>query len=314
MGLSGISLILVFLLTRHKIELFFFNEFQYQSYMQTTAISNNIFAKKYQLAKPFRNHDIGELEIQARAALSVQIKEDGSQKVLFEKNKANRLPIASLTKLITACVVSENYNLSEEVSFSKKATLKEGDHNFFRQGEIFYAEDLLYSSLMESSNKAVYALTEVMGEDQFVKAMNNKAQELILQDTKFFNPTGLDPDNEEAALNYSTAEDLVKVAKYLLEDSLIREISVTKQKDLYQTSGYFHHTIYNTNELLGQIPDILIAKTGYTHSARECLLIAFENPKDDSVLINVILGSENNFGEMKKMIDWILKAYKWYQV
>ena len=268
--------------------------------------------KKYYInLRPFRIWQVEDLEIKAKAAVSVEVAKTGQKKFLFKKNARKTLPIASLTKLMTALIVLENYDLDQTVVISEKAATIEGDINNLRVGERFYVKDLLYSLLMESNNATAQALAEIMGEKEFVKLMNLKAKEMNLKNTYFSNPTGLDPDDPKVVPNYSSAEDLTTLAFHLLKKPLIWEISRTKEFELYETNGVFHHKIENNNELLGTDLKIFGGKTGWTPMAGGCLLLILENPKNDTLLINVILGSENRFEEMKKMIDWVYRAYLW---
>lgn len=279
-----------------KIEDFFFwYKIATDPQLLVAQASQERFEQQLNNLKPFRNHQVGDLEIEAKSVLAVHLTTE-RQKVLLGKNKEAKLPIASLTKLMTALIVLENYPFNQEI------------------------ENLLYSLLMESSNDAAYALTETMGEEAFVDLMNLTAKDLGLENTYFVNPTGLDPhtsggvgaDPQEDALpHHSTAEDLVKFTNYLLKKPLIWEILSTYEFDLYSPNGLFDHKVLNTNELLGQIPSIVGGKTGETPKAGDCLLLVLKAPRNNGYLINVILGSQDRFKEMKKLIGWVRRAYKW---
>jgi len=239
-------------------------------------------------------------EIAAVSAISVKIDKRGQQKILFEKNSEKILPIASLTKLMAASVVLENYDLSQELMVSKKAIGQPEAFGQLRIGEKLSVENLLYLILIESSNDAAFALSELIGEGGFVELMNLEAKYLGLKNTHFADPAGYSPEN------YSTVKDLVKFTKYLLEEKpQILEISRLSEFDLYDPDGVFHHKLLNTNEILGEIPEIIGGKTGYTTEAGECFILVLKNPRDNSILINIILGSRNRFEEMQKLIDWL---------
>jgi D-alanyl-D-alanine carboxypeptidase (penicillin-binding protein 5/6) len=252
-----------------------------------------------------------KLELQAKAAISVLVDPQGGEKVLFRKNTNERLPIASLTKLMTANIVLENYDLSREIKISEEAVLQEGEAGGLMAGKIFSAAYLLYPLLMESSNDAAYALAndyDGMTEEKFVGLMNLKAEDLGLENTYFVNSTGLDPLNPEEAghsINYSTAEDLVKFAKYLLKKSSIWEILATPKFSLYGPE------LINTNELLWKSAswqaNIFGGKTGFTDEAGGCLLLVLKN-KGENFLINVILDAPSlsaRIEEMEKLIEWL---------
>jgi D-alanyl-D-alanine carboxypeptidase (penicillin-binding protein 5/6) len=199
------------------------------------------------------------------------------------------------------------------VTISKKAVKEEGVAGDFRIGESFRMGDLIYPLLIESSNDAAVALSQAVGENHIIYLMNSKAQEIKMQDTFFVNATGLDPDEEGGDINYSTAEDLVRLAVYLLQkNSEIPQISVLAQHNLYSPDGVFHHKIKNTNLILPEFQkDALLSKTGWTDKAQGCLLFATKAPNDGGLIINVILASPDRFGDMEKLIKWINDAYRW---
>lgn len=261
--------------------------------------------------KPYRLRQVESLEIEARAAIAAELQGSGKIRILFAQKSQESLPIASLSKLVTASIIEENYNLEEAILIPARAATIEGDTNLFQPGQEFVSRDLLYSLLMESSNKAASALIEKVGEEKFVERMNELARNWALADTYFFNSTGLDPDEIEAQANFSTAEDLVKLVRHLLNQPLLWEILGTKTFKLYQLDGSFHHRIENTNELLENMPLLIGGKTGWTPRAGECLLVVLKNPQNESYLVGVILGSSDRFREMSKMIDWVYRAYKW---
>ncbi len=281
---------------------------------------------------PYRDWRIKDIEVLAQSALSVesnifdlpsQILSDktweGEDKTLFKKDEDKKLPIASLTKLMTAMVVLENYNLAETITISKKAVLQEGSQGALKQDDAVSVKDLLYIMLIESSNQAAYALSEGLpsqilsdktweGEEEknFVELMNDKAKELGLGNTHFSDSIGLSLEN------YSTSEDLIKLTKHLLKNyPIITEISRTKEIDLYKQDASFYAKLVNTNELLGEIPDIVGGKTGFTTNAKGCLILVLNNHRNENYLIFVILGADDRFGEMKKLIDWVNTAYIW---
>jgi D-alanyl-D-alanine carboxypeptidase (penicillin-binding protein 5/6) len=244
------------------------------------------------------------LELQAKAAISVLVDFQGREEILFKKNSDEKLPIASLTKLMTASVVLENYELSREIEINEGAVAQEGGAGKLKAGKIFSAGYLLYPLLMESSNDAAYALTNNyngMTEEKFVGLMNSKAGDLGLENTYFVNSTGLDSKQPDRSINYSTAEDLVKLTKYLFKKPSIWEILATPKYSLYGPE------LVNTNELLEKIPNIIGGKTGYTPEAGGCMLLILRKG-EGSYLVNVILGAvspEARFEEMEKLIEWL---------
>lgn len=250
--------------------------------------------------------DVPKLEISSEAAICVEVNELGQEKILCKKNNDKKLSIASLTKLMTALVVLENYDLSQNVKISQEAVAREGEQGSLKALDALSIGNLLYIMLIESSNDAAYALAEIMGFDEFVETMNLKAKDLGLNNTFFVEPSGLD------SKNYSTVDDLVKLTKYLLKNhSLIWEILSIEKATIFNSDGVLHHEALNTNELLGKIPGIIGGKTGYTKIANGCFILVLESPKKGNQLIYIILGSENRFEEMKKLIEWVNQTYQW---
>lgn len=229
--------------------------------------------------KPIRNKEAENLKITAKAGISVFVNKNGEEKILFEKNAEIPLALASLTKLMTANVALEYYNMKE-----------------------WEIKKFLYPLLIESNNNSAIELANIIGNEAFVELMNWEAKKLGMENTYFANPNGLDPESPKQGLNYSTAKDLVKLAKYItFEKPLIWEISTIKEDK----------NIQNTNKLLGEIENIIGGKTGETELAGQCLLLVLKAPKDKGFIVNIILNSENRFEEMQKLIEWTKEAYHW---
>lgn len=258
--------------------------------------------------KPIRRVDAPDLEIEAKSSVSILVDDRGSERILFEKDGNAKLPIASLTKLMTAKIVLDNYELSKEIEISKTAIAQEGDFGKLAVGKALSVKYLLYPLLIESSNDAAFSLAndyDGMTGEEFVRLMNQESGRLELTDTEFFNPTGLDPEEPNEDINYSTAYDLAKLAKSLLGRPLLWKILATPNFDGYGPQ------LSNTNVLLGELSRIVGGKTGYTEKASGCFLVVVEAPKGKGYIINVILGSNNRFLEMEKMVNWVNLAYIW---
>jgi len=291
------------------------NFFYWREISQNTQIftAQIILEEKLNKLKPIRHRNVEDLEIRATSVISVFLDNKGKEKILFEKESGKILPIASLTKLMTALVVLENYDFSKEIKISEKAVEQPEDLGKLVAERIFPVKYLLYPLLMESSNDAAFSLAndyDGMTGEKFVTLMNSAAQKLNLNDTFFVNPSGLDPETKtpETKINYSTASDLAKLTKELLKKPLIWEILSTPRYNFYGPE------LLNTNELLGEIPEIVGGKTGYTYTAGGCMVLVTIAPKDAGFLVNVILGTDGKngrFGEMKKLANWLNTAYKW---
>lgn len=282
----------------------FWQEISKQPEIFTAKANQQILKNEVERLKIERlQESLKNLKIEAKAAISGLIDSQGEEKILFEKNTNQKLPIASLTKLMTAFVVLENYDLSREITVSEEAINQEEDSGKLEAGKNFQVKYLLYPLLMESSNDAAFSLAndyDGMTEEKFVEFMNLEAQKMNLENTFFINPTGLDPEEPETKINYSTVTDLVKFTKELLKKPLIWEILSTPKFDLYGPE------LINTNKFLEESVSwqtrIIGGKTGNTDKAGECFLLVLRTPENKGYFINIILGSDDRFEEMRKLI------------
>ena len=250
-----------------------------------------------------KNAEKNPLELSAKSAVSILFSPDsGVENILFEKDSDIVLPIASLTKLMMADVVLENYDLNKIIKISDKAVSQEGEMGNLKVGEELSVENLLYITLIESSNDAAYALSEALPPDVLVHLMNLEAKYLGMTNTNFNDPMGISPQNQ------STGKDLVILTKHLLDKQpLVWEILKKQEYELKSPDGVLHHKLINTNEILrewGAKLEIVGGKTGYTFQANGCFVLVLK-VADNGYLINVILGSDDRFGEMKQLVDWL---------
>ncbi len=254
--------------------------------------------------KPTRNWQVEDLALDAPSAIAVEIGNQPS-KILFQKNAQIRLPVASLTKLMTALAVMQNLDLGKKITIDSAAMAQEGEQGSLQLGQTLSVKNLLYITLMESSNRAAFALSEVMGTDAFVSAMNEQAKNLGLTQTHFSDPAGLD------VASHSSAKDLAVLSGYLFENyPLFREIVSQKEHSLYLDDGTLHHVLVNTNKLLGT-DNIIGGKTGWTDKALGCFMVVQQNQKQGDDIIYIVLGTEDRFGQMQELVDWVGKAYTW---
>jgi D-alanyl-D-alanine carboxypeptidase len=274
----------------------------------TTRDANNASVPK-KLSSPVRNPEALNLNMDAESAISLWISGNGDQeKVLFEKNADEKLLIASLTKLMTADIVLENYDLSEDATISKRAVTEGG---YFKEGEVFPVKTLLYTMLIGSDNIAAYALSEKIGTDKFAALMNQKAKDLGLSNTYYSNSVGF------GLKNHSTANDLTELIKWILKNQpSIFNISITPEFNVYDLNGNLRYKVKNTDVLLTD-PSISWAnrivgnKTANNEDAGECLVLIVKSPNSNGYLINIILKSKDRFGEMKNLVNWAYASYNW---
>ena len=253
---------------------------------------------------PKRNWSAPVLEIQAEAAIAAR---PDFRRIYYNKNMEMRRPIASLTKLMTAIIVLENYDLNDVIKISRENAEPEGSRDDLRPDEKITVRSLLSIMLINSSNNAALALADKRTD--FISLMNKKAKDLGLYNTHFVNADGV--DNEE---NYSSALDVVKIFSYFINTRPeILEILKTKNMVIYSVDGKIEHRLLNTNEFLGKLSEVVAGKTGYTDKAGGSLLLlisglSFGNKEN---IITVVLGSSDRFGESKKLIQWLKEAYVW---
>lgn len=258
---------------------------------------------------PIRNWSIPDPATEAKSAI---VFDSDKNKILYQENIREELPIASLTKLMNSIIVLENLdNLENTVIVSQRAVATEGKAGNLVVNEKITVRNLLYALLMESSNDAAVALAEyfVGGIEKFVELMNRKAEELGLESTHFSDPTGLD------SRNFSTVLDLAHLTKYALTKPFIWEILSRLEMDIYSQDGRVIHHLTNTNKLLRKLSQIIGGKTGFTEEAEGCMVVVSKSPSQDWTngenLITIVLGAKNREGEIEKLLDWVEEAYLW---
>jgi D-alanyl-D-alanine endopeptidase (penicillin-binding protein 7) len=219
------------------------------------------------------HHRVATVYADSPAALrssAVLILDPGSSEVLFEKNSTSILPIASLTKLMTALVVVESKQDMDETVTVTEADVDLLKHSTsrLRVGSRLSRAEMLHIALMSSENRAASALGRNYpgGEAAFVKAMNAKAAALRMNRTRYVEPTGL------SSGNVSTAEDLAKLVVAAQREPVIRQYS-TDQDHMIRQGG--RATSYrNTNQLVSNASwDIGLQKTGFINEAGRCMVL-----------------------------------------
>lgn len=244
--------------------------------------------------------------IEAKAAIAVDF-ETGA--ILYEKNSHEPLPIASITKLMTALIIAEEDSPTSQVTISHQASIQEGSKLWLKEGQVFTVEDLLYATIIASANDATYALAEhnSQQEEAFVQKMNQKSAALGMKSTHFITPTGL---YDEYSDNISTAYDLFILARTAFDKPLIKKAAGIYEYSIQATHPNEEYSFTNRNELLRSYLKVLGLKTGTTDRAGECLVAVIENSEGDRI-ITVLINSRDRYSETKILADWIFRAYKW---
>ena len=244
-------------------------------------------------------HSGDPLQLKSHVALVV---DQDTDEILFEKNVHAVLPIASITKLMTALVtVESDLPLDEELKVTPDELVRAGIRSNLRPGLTMSRGTALHLALMSSENRAAQLLgrTYPGGLDNFVEAMNAKARMLGMSDSHFVDPTGLSPDNR------SSANDLVRLVKAAYEHDVIREYSVSGELALPMGKRSVRYG--NTNKLTAN-PDweIGLQKTGYISAAGRCLVMqaVIEGKRVVMVLLDSV-GKYSRIADAQRIRDWL---------
>lgn len=240
------------------------------------------------------------LELKSSVAL---VLDADTNEILFSKNPHAVLPIASLTKLMTAVVVAEaRLPLSEQLTVTDAdVDTEKNSRSRLRVGTRLSREEMLHLALMSSENRAAHALGRSYpgGLEAFVAAMNRKAHELGMKDTHYVEPTGL------SSLNQSSARDLATLVKAAQEHQMIREFSTSSD---YAVELSNRQTQFRTTNALVRSPawDIVLQKTGYISEAGRCLVM--QARMAGRKLIMVFLDSSGKYsrlGDAERVRRWV---------
>lgn len=252
---------------------------------------------------PQTNRDI---EYPSLSARSVLVKDRDTRITLLDQDSQDSLPIASLTKLMSAIVVYKASRLDEVVKIESQDVAVPTYRVDLVPGERISVHALLKAMLIPSGNDAAMALARHSGKTVpgFVKMMNAEAQRLGMNGTMFANPVGLDdPDN------YSTAADMYLLVKEFEQYPELVTITGTKETSVSSIDGSLNHHLVTSNKLLGVYPGVSGIKTGFTTEAKGNLILSVN---DGGYGYEVILiGSEDRENDGARIIDWVNRSYKW---
>jgi D-alanyl-D-alanine carboxypeptidase len=246
---------------------------------------------------------LANIPVQAKA---VSIYDETSGKKIYGKNDEEKLPLASLTKIMTVLVALNSHNINDVIPVSSNAIMQEGDYGLFVNEE-FNIKDLAEFSLIGSANDGAYAIAE--STDNFLEKMNEKAQEIGMENAVFLNSTGLDINANTAGLPaqagaYASAQDVNLMDVDALEEyPEVFSATVMSEITIKSESGVSHN-IKNTDEALNKIPNILFSKTGDTPLAGGNLTIIYEDKYGHDIAITVLGSTEDGrFSDMEKIVN-----------
>jgi len=236
-----------------------------------------------------------------------------SAEIIVAKDEHISVPIASITKLMTAILTMENGKLDAITTVSKNAIYTNGSTIGLAINEKISINDLLNALLINSANDSAIVLAEYISgsEEKFVELMNSKANDLRMSNTHFLDPAGL---NDEGR---SSANDIAILLSYALRFDNIKSIIKTPEKDIVSISGLTHHLV-NSNRLVKEemfFSGIIGGKTGFTPTAGHNLVSAAE--RDGHILIAVIINTYSSSitasaEECKSLLEWGFNNLKYF--
>lgn len=251
---------------------------------------------------------------QSLSCKSAILMEVSSGQVLMEKNADEKLPPASITKIMTLLLVMEeleigSITLEDKVTASREASSKGGSQIWLKEGEVMTVHELLKATAVASANDASTALAEYISGDEtaFVTTMNNRAYELGMTNTNFENCSGLDDTAEN---HYSTARDIAIMSRELMKHEKIKEYTTIWMDSLRNGET----ELVNTNKLVRFYEGTTGLKTGTTSKAGHCLSATAQ--RDGMELVAVVLGCDNStdrFEDAKKLLNWGFANYSIYE-
>jgi D-alanyl-D-alanine carboxypeptidase (penicillin-binding protein 5/6) len=209
-------------------------------------------------------------------------------KPVWARHPDRRLPLASLTKLMTVLLVLEQTRPDDIVTVAPSATRETGSRMGLKSGERFHVRDLLAAALIPSANDACHALADHVdgNESRFVARMNHRARVLGMRNTHFINACGHDKPG-----HYSSAADLSILAHALLEHPPLLDATSQKKMQIATLDGQRSYMLENKNALIGRYEGAFGLKTGFTPKAGKCLA-AYAKRGDNTVLLIMLHGHD----------------------
>ena len=245
-------------------------------------------------------------------AKNVILLDNATKNILYSQSQYDIVPIASLTKIMTAVLVLDHNKMDEVVTMTSEDVKVIGSNLGFVPGEQIKVIDLMRALLIQSSNEAANALARVTAGSvpAFAEQMNARAEEMNLNKTHYDDPHGL------SAQSVSTAYEQAILFSYALNYPQFKEIIGTAQTTVTSVDGRVH-TLKNSNRLITdemRYDGMTGGKTGYTPEAGHCLATAAT--RNNHTIISVILNTASPLNtasavETKKLLDWGFASYTW---
>lgn len=272
-------------------------------YTATLVLLLPLFVSIYYLYDKSKQEEIVDLPVETVEPISVNLQKVSttahaafvvslnSDTVLYEKNPDKQLPLASITKLMTA-QVAEN-DTSDTVTVQKMPDPTYGDSKL-AQGDTWQKDNLIAYTLVTSSNDGAHSLsTGTQNQPAFIDRMNTLASAIGLTNTRFYNETGLDDELQAVPGSRGTAKDISTLLSYLVKNDLSL-YEKTKYETAYVESPYGTAIAKNTNEVADQIVGLLVSKTGYTDLAGGNLAIVADMGLNEPTAFVVLHSSKES--------------------
>lgn len=238
-------------------------------------------------------------------AKSVLVYDPFSDLNLYEKNQNEELPIASLTKLMTAVVATESPDFDKPITITPGDVVSVSPSLHLRVGDSVRPEDLVKAMLVGSANDAAQALANHFpNQQEFINVMNQKAENLGMKNTHYTTPIGFDTPG-----NYSTAADLKVLVDYSLNHLPYSEIWQNKNYYFVSMTGH-EYSVANSNDLIHNHGNILSIKTGFTNEALGNMIVLAHDGNGRQV-ISLVLNSGQRENDTLTAVDYVFKGLVW---
>lgn len=250
-----------------------------------------IFLASSTVGMSFANGDSAPINISSKSAILMDV---ASGQILYEKDSHEKLPPASVTKVMTMLLICEaldsgKIKIDDQVQISENAASMGGSQIFLEPGESQKVDDLLKGIAVASANDGCVAMAEyVAGSvEAFVDMMNNKAKELGMNDTHFANTNGLPVDN-----HYTSAHDIAIMSRELLKHDVINKYLTTWMDQVVVGKKQVNVGLANTNKLIKHYQGATGVKTGFTQEAKYCLSASAK--RGETHLVAATLGAQTS--------------------
>jgi D-alanyl-D-alanine carboxypeptidase len=258
------------------------------------------------------------LKIEAKSAYVFDV---ARGKMLYERNQDDKLPLASLTKIMTAIVATDMVPKLTVVAIDSNDVREEGDSGLL-VGEKWRLSDIIDFTLTTSSNDGASAIATVAGsfgqneygasvekaKSDFVARMNAKTEDIGLSSTNFLNESGLDID-ENISGAYGTAKEVALLMAYAIRNKSDVIDATSRERFSVSSLSGFGHTATNTNKITADIPGLIASKTGFTDLAGGNLVVAFDAGMMHPIVVSVLGSSaDGRFDDVEKLVTAALNS------